>query len=379
MKKIAIIGASSFQKPLIEKAKEKGFETHVFAWATDDVGEKIADYFYPISITEKEKILEECKRIGIDSICTIGSDLGTIAVNYVANNLGLNCNTMECTKLSTNKHEMRLAFERNNVPSPKSFLVNSCNDLDNVTLIYPLIVKPTDRSGSRGINKVNNSSELKVAINKAIDLSFEKKALVEEFVSGEEYSVECISFHGNHNLLAMTKKYTTGAPHFVETGHMEPAIKTNFDYDDVRSIVFNALDSLKISNGASHTELKISEDGSIKIIEIGARMGGDFIGSHLVRLSKGIDFVAAVIDVSLNIKPNVKSCLDYVSYVHFIIDKTDLELLEMIKNNYANNLVCYEIEKINDDEITESSKRHGYFILCTKNIRKLEMILGKRM
>ena len=95
MKKLAIIGASYLQEPLIQKAKSMGIETHVFAWAANDVGEKSADYFYPISIIEKEQITQKCREIGIDGICTIASDLAVITVNYVANQLHLNANSME--------------------------------------------------------------------------------------------------------------------------------------------------------------------------------------------------------------------------------------------------------------------------------------------
>ncbi|MBQ9609854.1 MAG: ATP-grasp domain-containing protein [Lachnospiraceae bacterium] len=376
MKKIAIIGASLFQEPLIKKAKDSGLETHVFAWASDDVGEKIADYFYPISITEKEQILEKCKEIGIDGICTIGSDLGTVAVNYTGNNLGLNCNSIECTEISTNKHAMRIAFENNNVPSPKSVLAASYNDLYDMNLEFPVIVKPTDRSGSRGINKVYNNEELKNAIDAAIDVSFEKKALVEEFAEGQEYSVECISYHGIHHFLAMTKKFTSGEPHFVETGHIEPAPEENFTYKEIQEIVFHALDSLKITEGASHTELKIAGDGSVKIIEIGARMGGDFIGSHLVELSTGIDFVKAVIDVAMNREPDITPKTARTSYVRFIFDKTDLDLLNKIKKEHPEYLFSEEIHEITSDEISDSSSRHGHFILCTDSINDLLKMIG---
>lgn len=83
-KNLAIIGASYLQLPLIEKAKEMGYTTHVFAWAANDVGEKAADYFYPISIIEKDQILEICEKIGICGICSIASDVAVITVNYVA-------------------------------------------------------------------------------------------------------------------------------------------------------------------------------------------------------------------------------------------------------------------------------------------------------
>lgn len=221
MKKIAIIGASYLQLPLIEKAKSMGIETHVFAWAVGDVGEKSADYFYPISIIEKEKILDKCREIGIDGICSIASDLAASTVNYVAGALGLIGNSADCALISTNKHLMREAFKENGDPSPKSILVTSVEDVKDIQ--YPVIVKPIDRSGSRGITKLLSSNGLEEAIENAKNQGFEKKALVEEFVTGQEYSIECISCRGKHYFLAMTKKYTTGAPNFIETGHMEPA------------------------------------------------------------------------------------------------------------------------------------------------------------
>ena len=104
MKKLAIIGASYLQNPLIVKAKEMGLETHVFAWKSGDIGEKTADYFYPISIVEKKKILDKCLEIGIDGICSIASDLASITVNYVAMEMGLVGNSLVCTEKSTNKH-----------------------------------------------------------------------------------------------------------------------------------------------------------------------------------------------------------------------------------------------------------------------------------
>ena len=189
MKKLAIIGASYLQEPLIEKAKGMGLETHVFAWQTGDIGEHSADYFYPISIVEKDKILEKCREIGIDGICSIASDLASITVNYVAQNMNLTGNSMECTLRSTNKHSMRQCFEKNGDPSPKSFLVGPASDLHGIKLNYPIIVKPTDRSGSRGITKLYDPGKLEAAIDFAESEGFEKKALVEEFAEGQEYSI----------------------------------------------------------------------------------------------------------------------------------------------------------------------------------------------
>ena len=96
MENLAIIGASYLQLPLIKKAKELGYITHVFAWANNDVGEKEADYFYPISIIEKDKILDVCRKIGICGICSIASDLAMLTVNYIAQNMPFSLHPRSC-------------------------------------------------------------------------------------------------------------------------------------------------------------------------------------------------------------------------------------------------------------------------------------------
>lgn len=365
MKKLAIIGASYLQAPLIETAKSMGLETHVFAWAANDVGEKIADYFYPISIVEKEEILNKCQEIGIDGICSIASDLAIITVNYVAQKMGLPSNDMKATLVSTNKHEMRKCFENNGDPSPKSKIVSSIEDIDVNEWALPLIVKPLDRSGSRGITKINDFSSLSSAIEEAKKVGFDKHALVEEFIEGDEYSVEYLSDCGTHHFLTITKKYTTGAPNFIETAHIEPSDLSEEMVTKVKLVVEHALNSLGLKYGASHSEVKIN-NGEIKIVEIGGRMGGDFIGSDLVKLSTGFNFVREVINVAIG----VKSKLDYprlnkCAAVRFIFNQHDLDVLELIKKEVPEIIVNYEYYGNLTCEVTDSSNRHGYYLLCS--------------
>ena len=366
MKKLAIIGASYLQLPLINKASEMGIETHVFAWEVGDVGEKAADFFYPISITEKDRILDKCREIGIDGICSIASDLAVITVNYVAEKMHLPGNSIHSSIVSTNKHEMRKSFERNGDPSPKSYLIKTVDDALNHDWDYPVIIKPTDRSGSRGITKVFSADGLRAAFQIAIESGFEKEALLEEFVEGKEYSVECITYRGNHHFLALTKKYTTGSPHFIETGHLEPAPVNESVINRVKKVVFHALDSLEIKNGASHSEIKISEKGEIRIIEIGARMGGDFIGSDLVRESTGIDFTENVVKIAIGEKPVLepRQSGKYTA-VRFILSKKDLEVLNIVKKEQPEIIVKEIVNEISEVDVTDSSSRFGCFIISS--------------
>lgn len=379
MKKLAIIGASYLQDPLIWKAKSMGLETHVFAWAANDVGEKSADYFYPISIIEKEQILRKCTEIGIDGICSIASDLASQTVDFVADRLNLSGNSLECAWLSTNKYFMRKAFEKHGDPSPKSYLVENKDAQQTIPLQYPVIVKPVDRSGSRGITKLESEQGFKAAIEAALEQGFDKKVLVEEFLTGQEYSVECISWKGRHYFLALTKKYTSGAPHYIERAHLEPAVVTDKVLEKVKRIVFHALDSLKITDGASHTELKIADDGDIKLIEIGSRMGGDYIGSSLVTLSTGIDFVRAVIQIAIGEEPQLSPvCKPRAAAVRFVFSEEDIEVLHQIKAEHPEYIVFESIREIDVTSVpvvTDSSNRFGAYLLSAPDSADLEKYL----
>lgn len=380
MKKIAIIGANDFQKPLVIKAKELGYQTHVFAWEEGATAKEYADYFYPISITEKEKILLICREIKIDAIISIGSDLVTNTINYVAMEMGLPGNTLACTEKATNKYKMREAFKKNNIPVPNFIKFSEGDNIDNLNFMkLPIIVKPTDRSGSRSITKINCFKELEPAINDAINSSFEKGCIIEEFIEGEEYSLEGISFEGKHYFLAITKKYTTGAPNFIETGHLEPAELSSEMIDKIYKFIPDALNALEIKNSATHTEFKITPEGEIRIIEIGARMGGDCIGSNLVQISTGYDYLKMVLDVSLGKFPDFNKITEPKNaMIKFVFDQKDIENLEKIKKEYPNTInYISNIHPINSHIVSDSSTRFGFYILqCSEEEKsKLKWIL----
>lgn len=375
--KVIIIGANDFQNPLILKAKEHGYETHVFAWKNNEIGEKTADYFYDISINEKEQILEKCKEIKPCAVCSIASDLAVTTVNYVAHNLGLVSNNPKYSKICTNKYKMRQALEKGNINVPKYLKTGKNLQLSKIAEFnYPLIVKPTDRSGSRGVTLINDSKEIKAAIDNAISYSYEKKAIIEEYIDGDEYSCECISYKGKHHLLTITKKYTTGAPHFIETAHIEPSGLNDEMIKTVEEEIFKALDVLHIEYGASHSEFKINNKGQIKIIEIGARMGGDCIGSDLVQISTGHDFVQYVLDVSLGKELKLKETKDNnIAFIKFIFSKEDIENYKELKKTKPELIYFENISEDIEHEIVDSSTRYGFYIIKANNIEEISSII----
>lgn len=364
MKDLVIIGANDFQNQLILKAKSLGYTTHVFAWETGAVGKENADFFYPISITEKEKILGICKRINPVGVCSIASDLAVITVNYISESLRLPCNKYEYTNIQTNKYAMREALKNNGLYCPKFIKVNSVFNVESIKdFSFPIIVKPTDRSGSRCITKLDSFNGIEEAIENACNVSFEKSAIIEEYIEGDEYSMETISQNGVHHYLATTKKITTGSPNFIEVGHKQPSGLDDNIIENAKLIVFKALDALHIENGAAHSEFMVNKNSNICIIEIGARMGGDCIGSDLVHLSTGFDFIKAVIDVSIGKKISVKTERKDLAEIKFIFDENDIKELQKIEKENPESIVRKSKIDLNLlGKTTDSSTRLGYYI-----------------
>lgn len=365
MSKIAIIGASYLQLPLVRKAKEMGLEIHCFAWDKDAVCKEEVDSFYPISIVEKEKIFQICQSIEIDGICTIASDVAAPTVSYVAEKMHLNANSYQSAVNANNKYIMRDVLSQAEIRCPKYKMIQSLQDASSEEWEYPLIVKPTDRSGSLGVAKVMSYEELCSAVEFALSVSFEKQVMIEEFIEGREISVEFISYKGVHYPLQITDKVTTGAPHFVELEHHQPSTLSPVQFSEIYDITQRALNSLGLTDGASHSEYKITDDGKVYVMEIGGRMGGDFIGSDLVKLSTGYDFVKGVIDVALNKFEVPKLSQQVFAGVYFLCKQTE-RLLPIF-----NNITRYE--EVIKSEITEnvlrdvncSSDRSGYLIYQT--------------
>lgn len=369
MKKLAIIGSGELQTPLILKAKNMGYETYVFSKRNNTLGEKECINFYDVDVLNINKILEICKEIKIDGITTIASDITTKAVVYVSEKMQLIGNNFNTLEKSTNKYKMRSAFKIAGLITPQNFLIDELSDINTINskLNYPVIVKPVDRAGSAGVVKVNSVRNLKSSISYSMEASISKQVIVEEYIEGKEYSCECISINGNHKKLVFTEKFTTGSPNFVETGHIQPA-KFEIEEMEIEKVIFRGLDALNIRNGASHVEFKITPNKEIVIIEIGARMGGDFIGSDLVPLSTGVDYIKLVIDIALNnqpVLPLVK--LKDTCAIKFICNSKDYETLKILEEKYSSKIYSKSHNvKVDNIKISNSSDRYGWIIL--KNI-----------
>ena len=365
-KKVAILGASYLQLPLIFKAKDNGIEVHCFAWDNEKaVCKNHADFFYDISVLDKENILKKCKEIKIDGILTIATDICIPTISYISNKLNLIGNSEFCAEVTTNKVKMRELFNSKGVLCPKTIKVNNLDSISEKELNFPLIVKPSDRSGSLGVEKVYNKKDLLLAMNEAIEVSFKKECIVEEFVEGVEISVEVISYKGKHKVITITDKIVTGSPYFVELEHHQPSMLDSKIQNKIHKIAIKILELSKVQNGASHIEFKIDKENEIYLIEIGTRMGGDFIGSDLVNLSTGFDYLDAVLKVSIGqfTFPEIIESTKF-SGVYFVCDQTK-RLSKYFSIDTDSNLKhIIRKEKTNKELVLakNSNDRSGYII-----------------
>jgi biotin carboxylase len=372
MKKLAIIGASYLQVPLIKKARELGNETHVFAVEEGASGKDLCDYFYPISIIEKEQILEKCEAIQIHGITSISSDLAMPTVNYIANQMNLIGNSIECTFVTTNKYAMRQRLSEHNLPCPRFKKIISLDQWVTDDLIFPLILKPTDRSGSRGVTKIYTGEQIEAALERAMSESFVNEAIIEKFIEGKEISVEMVSWKGTHHFITCTDKVSNGEPYFVEIEQHVPAHLTADLENRIVALVKEALTVLGVVYGASHSEILITEDREIFIVEIGARMGGDNIGSDLVKLFTGYDFVKGVIEIAMGefTLPQIKQ-LKHAG-IYYLTPKAGR--VTGIQNNSSDfrEIVCSDVLVKVDDiiefPVTNSAERSGYIIYASDKL-----------
>lgn len=374
-KKIAIIGANEYQNKLILKAKDLGLETHVFSWGKNEIGQKTADFFYEYDVTKVEEIAKKCEELCIDGVCSIASDLTNLTVNFIRKRLGFNRNSEQCIEVTTNKYSMRDALESGGSPVPRYYLFDKEKKASKLTN-FPYIVKPVDRSGSRGVTLVESPCEFDFAVTKSIKESFVSQAIVEEYVDGKEYSIESFSDNGVHHILQVTEKFTSESPNFIETAHIAPAVLDENKIREIKSIVSNALTNLNVNFGASHSEIKINSNRDIKIIEVGSRMGGDFIGSDLVYLNTKVDFLklellsALQIDIDpLELNPEKND-----TQTACVIFSFSQKHFESVAKLLKNDLIDYGINQNFSGNVQSSNERYGYHLTKIAN-NKLKSII----
>lgn len=323
MKKLMILGASVLQIPAIVEAKKMGIYVIAVDMNPNAEGFSYADKQIVVSTTDTKKVLEAAKENDIDGIITIASDRPMLTVSKVAEELNLIGIDEKTAINATNKSKMRDVLKKSSVPIPMYFSVDdydqyrkAIEDIKNNN--YKCIVKPADNSGSRGIRLIENydEKELEKIYKYCKENSNSGRLLVEEFMQGPEVSVETISYKGICHVIQVTDKITTGPPYFVEMGHNQPSSLDKETIEKIKKVAINANKAIGIENGPSHTEIKVTKDGP-KVVELGARLGGDNITTHLVPYSTGVNMVEASINIALGQEINIRKKFEKASAARY--------------------------------------------------------------
>lgn len=318
MKKLMIVGASVLQLPAILKAKEMGLHVAVVDFNPQAIGIPYADKYYNASTMDEDAVLAAAEDYKPDGIMTLATDMPMRGVAKTSDKLHLHSINYETAVKATDKYDMMKAFKEHDVPSPWFFVVDTLEELnahkDEVS--FPCIIKPTDNAGSHGVAKVYSFQELLDNYEYAHSCSRHGKVIVEEYLDGSEVSVEVMVVNGGVNILQITDKITTEAPHFVEMGHTQPSQLPISTQEAIRNVTVAACKAIGIDKGPAHVEMKVTKRGPV-MIELGARMGGDNITTHLVPLSTGIDMVGSTIKVALGEAPDIEPTLHCGSAIRY--------------------------------------------------------------
>lgn len=306
MKRLFVVGASVLQLPAIKHAKELGYYVGVADYDPNAVGIPFADEYFNVSTIDEDGICQAAKEFRADGIITLATDMPMRSVAYTCEHLGLVGISYETAIKATDKGKMIQAFEQAGVEHPWYYVVSSPIEVMDIVhkVTYPCIAKPTDNSGSRGIMLAHTPEELLSAVTYSAENGRGGPVIVEEYMEGPEVSVEIVAYHGIPYILQITDKMTTGAPHFVEIGHTQPSRLSEETQKRIRDLACRAVISVGITDGPAHVEMIITKDGP-KMVELGARMGGGCITTHLVPLSTGIDMIKATIDCAFGLIPDI--------------------------------------------------------------------------
>lgn len=375
---ILIFGGGILQLSIINRVKLAGFQSIVIDPDPKAIGKVSADIFYEVSGSDYETTKKIAQQYNVIGIVTAATDNPILMMCRLAEDLNLPFPSYDSCETVLDKAKFKEFLKRNNFPHAKGEMVIGETDVDNLPYKFPLITKPVINSGSRGVIKSNTKEELKKAIKETLIHSKDGRILIEEYVDGDEISVEALVQDKKVYILQLTDKIVTPPPYNVELDHIQPS-----KYDDLKSKILGLLqtivDKTGLDNCALHPELKI-DNGTITIIEIGPRLGGDYITSELVPLSTGVNIEDQLLKIAIGI-PVLFKCVSKASMISYF----NFTANEIVKNKihekhfgiYSVNLKSLAFNLDEGDiipQITNSLNRYGHFILKGNSLQELHSI-----
>ncbi len=299
---------------------------------------------------------------------TAGTEKPLEMMARIAEKYQLSFPKLESIRNTSYKHLFKNVLVKNDIPTAKSYLFKPGISKNVIPgLAYPLIVKPVDNSGSRGVIYCKNKKELSAGIKLALLYSKTKMALAEEYIEGKEYSVESLISRKRVTIISITEKLVTPHPYNVELGHIQPARLSKITHQKIINTITKLVSSVELDNCACHTELKFFR-GIPYIIENGARLGGDYITSDLIPLSTGVNMEQEVIKIALGkayVYSKAKTNSSYIKYFNFGEGtiKYDENSLKKIKHKNLVKIKLFLKSGQNIPQIRNSLDRYGFIIV----------------
>lgn len=380
-KKMMILGASALQVPAIKKAKEMGYQVILVDYDEHAVGFPLADVKLVVSTLDQEEVYKQALIYKPDVVLTSTSDGPVRTASYVNEKLGKKPDlSYEDSLCATIKSYMRDRLKEEAVPIPEYYAVNNLSEFNEAVdcLDGDCIVKPADNAGSRGVvlleKKQHDLAELQKIYEYSKSNSRNGIVMVEEFMSGAEVSVEAMTVNGETTIITITDKLTTRPPYFVEIGHSQPSRLSPKVQEEIKQVTLQAVKAIRLQNGPSHTEVKVTENGP-KIVEIAARLGGDYITSRLVPLSTGVDMVgdsillAAGEKIDVNVKYNKGSAIRFLQGKEGTISRIEIDE-KIYQRDGVEEIVLYK--KIGDlvSGTRSSNDRVGHIITSGESAKE---------
>ena len=376
-----IFGVGELQESIIKRAKAKGLFVVGIDPCADAFCRDAVDAFEIVGGQDYEGTLAVARKYNICAIATAATDKPLVMMAQVAKELGLPFYSKETAEISTDKFRMKECFRKAGIPCANGGLIKSIDEAEG--LVYPVILKPRDNSGSRGVIFCNNKEELETAFNEAMQYTRLDSVLVEEFIEGQEYSIEGLHYNGKSEVIQFTEKTTTPFPYNVELQHDQPANLSEEEREKIRKIIADIAVAMGFENCPSHTELKINERG-IFIIETSPRLGGGYITSTLTPLSTGINMEDQLLNIAIGTPVDTETGrVERASAVHFfslpkgIIESIDTRINEV---HQWDGIEYFDLKLKPGSTVKEFKSgldRYGQFIVAAKNRDETKALIKK--
>lgn len=319
MKKLMILGGSRYILPIIDVAHKLGVYVITCDYLPDNIAHKYSDEYCNISIIEKDEVLKKAQELKIDGIMSFACDPGVETAAYVAEKMCLpNVGPYESVKILQNKGKFRKFLSENgfNVPVSKSYKHYEEALKDIKLFNWPVIVKPTDSAGSKGVTKVENESDLKDAMEYALKFSHSGECIIEDFLNKIGCSSDCDSFVVDGEIKAMyfsAQRFDIKSPNeYVPAAYTWPDTLSLKNKEILRNDLQRLLKLLNMNSAVYNIEVRECSNGQPYIMECSPRGGGNRL-SEMVRYITGTDFLRASVQATLGMKIDEISQKEYNS------------------------------------------------------------------